>query len=359
MCLQFCLLHYRLPLTCSQKSLSLLRSIGGIRVFALLLFLTTDGVLKRILKYAVLSRMPLELTFLRRVSLQTRISQCGYLQPRGLIGWVSLGIVFVEPLKLSIGGLIRSLVPLTVLSAPILSSLPEDWPLTGQIISTTPVCGNIARIMTRHCIVSTLSAQHWDSKVKMDPYCIDELYFWKNNLNSIKVRDCFSLISHSASLTPMPALQGVLQLLHLMRIVCHKLWEPAECSKSSTWRELAAIVFALESFAPILEGSLVKWFTDSQTTARIIEVGGMKLDLHRLAIKIFQFCAEHSIRLEVQWIPLTENEKADYISRLIDFDDWHITHDLFLIWKSYWARIQLTVLPIIIQQSSLDSFRVS
>ena len=56
----------------------------------------------------------------------------------------------------------------------------------------------------------------------------------------------------------------------------------------------------------------------------------MKLDLHGLAIKIFQFCVEHSIRLEVQWIPRTENEKADYISRLVDFDDWQITHDLFL-----------------------------
>ena len=83
----------------------------------------------------------------------------------------------------------------------------------------------------------------------------------------------------------MPALQGAVQLLHLTRIVCHKHWEPSECSKSSTWRELAAITFALDSFVPILEGSLVKWFTDSQTAARIIEVGSMKLDLHRLAIK--------------------------------------------------------------------------
>ena len=56
----------------------------------------------------------------------------------------------------------------------------------------------------------------------------------------------------------------------------------------------------------------------------------MKLDLHRLTIKIFQFCAEHSIRLEVQWISRTENEKADYISRLTDFDNWQITHDLFV-----------------------------
>ena len=80
--------------------------------------------------------------------------------------------------------------------------------------------------------------------------------------------------------------------------MCHKLWEPSECSKSSTWRELAAIDFSLEYFAPILEGSLVKWFIDSQTAARIIEVGSMTLDLHRLAIKIFQFCAGDSICLD-------------------------------------------------------------
>ena len=207
-----------------------------------------------------------------------------------------------------------------VLSARRLASF------TGQIISTTPVSGNIARIMTRHCIVSTLSAQHWDSKVKMDPYCIDELYFWKNNLNSIKVRDCFLFNKPQCFAYSDASATGCGSVITLNEdCVCHKLWEPAECSKSSTWRELAAIVLALESFASILEGSLVKWFTDSQTTARIREVGSMKLDLHRLAIKIFQFCAEHSIRLEVQWIPRTVNEKADYISRLIDFDDWQIT----------------------------------
>ena len=141
--------------------------------------------------------------------------------------------------------------------------------------------------------------------------------------------------------------------------MCHKLWEHSERSKSSTWRELAAIDFSLKSFALILEGSLIKWFTDSQTAARIIEVGSMKLDLHRLTTKIFQFCAAHSIRLEVQWIPRTENEKADYISRLIDFDGWQITQDFFLNLDELWDPHTVDVLLIIIQQSSLNSFRVS
>ena len=59
-------------------------------------------------------------------------------------------------------------------------------------------------------------------------------------------------------------------------------------------------------------------------------MGSTKLDLHRLAVKIFQFCAKHNIRLEVLWIPRKKNEKADYISRLIDFDDWQITPEFFL-----------------------------
>ena len=219
-----------------------------------------------------------------------------------------------------------------VLSARRLASF------TGQIISTAPVSGNISRIMTRHCIMSTLSAQHWDSEVKMDSYCIEELYFWKNYLNSIKVRDCFLFNKPKRFAYSDASATGCSSVVTLNEdCVCHKLWEPSECFMSSTWRELEAIVFALDSFAPILEGSLVKWFIDSQTAAKIIEVGSMKLDLHRLAIKIFQFYAQHSIRLEVKWIPRTENERADYISRLVDFDDWQITPDLFQSLEQLWG----------------------
>lgn len=57
----------------------------------------------------------------------------------------------------------------------------------GQIIFIVFVFGNIFRIMIRYCIMFILSVQYWDLEVKMDFYCIEELYFWKNNLNFIKV----------------------------------------------------------------------------------------------------------------------------------------------------------------------------
>ena len=57
--------------------------------------------------------------------------------------------------------------------------------------------------------------------------------------------------------------------------VCHKMWTENESFQSSTWRELSVIEFALQSFASVLEGSHVKWFTDSQAAAKIVEVGSM------------------------------------------------------------------------------------
>ena len=43
------------------------------------------------------------------------------------------------------------------------------------------------------------------------------------------------------------------------------------------------------------------------------------------------------IHLEVQWIPRTLNQQADYISRLIDTDDWQITNEFFLFLDERWG----------------------
>ena len=43
----------------------------------------------------------------------------------------------------------------------------------------------------------------------------------------------------------------------------------------------------LKSFLPIIKRSYLKWFSDSPTAVRIIQVGSMKKELHDLAIKSF------------------------------------------------------------------------
>ena len=81
----------------------------------------------------------------------------------------------------------------------------------------------------------------------------------------------------------------------------------------------------------------MKWFTDSQVAAKIVEVGSMKLGLHKMARRIFDICIRSGIHLQVKWIPRTSNQRADYISRLIDTDDWQITDDFFLFLDGLWG----------------------
>ena len=73
------------------------------------------------------------------------------------------------------------------------------------------------------------------------------------------------------------------------------------------------------------------WYTDRQAASKVVEVGGMKFDLHRVAGSIFSTCIESGIHLKVQWIPRSLNQQADCISRLIDIDDWQLTNDFFSI----------------------------
>ena len=64
----------------------------------------------------------------------------------------------------------------------------------------------------------------------------------------------------------------------------------------------------------------------------------MKIELQKTALDIiFTTCTRNNIRLEVQWIPRNDNEQADFISRLIDTDDWMISEELFHTFNDLWG----------------------
>ena len=60
-----------------------------------------------------------------------------------------------------------------------------------------------------------------------------------------------------------------------------------ESQKSSTWRELAAIKFALAAFETHLSGLRVRCNTDNQNVVRIIQFGSMVKELQNIALDIF------------------------------------------------------------------------
>ena len=106
--------------------------------------------------------------------------------------------------------------------------------------------------------------------------------------------------------------------------ICQAFWTEEEAQKSSTYREIQTALLALDSFSDKLNSKNVKWFTDSQNCARILQSGSFKEDLHSLAFQIYSVCASKGISLDIHCIPRSQNCQADFISKAIDYDDWGI-----------------------------------
>ena len=67
----------------------------------------------------------------------------------------------------------------------------------------------------------------------------------------------------------------------------------------------------------MLKHSYVKWYSDSQAACTVARVGSMRKDLHEIALWVYQVCLEQKIEFEIDWIPRTELQRADFLSRLI------------------------------------------
>ena len=108
-------------------------------------------------------------------------------------------------------------------------------------------------------------------------------------------------------------------------------------SQSSTWRELRAVRMVLESLIPKLKNERVRWFSDNQNVVRIMEVGSKKPQLQEEALAVFSIATQNLVRIEPQWIPQSENQKADYLNRLQDTDDWKIQPLVFAELNGLWG----------------------
>ena len=117
------------------------------------------------------------------------------------------------------------------------------------------------------------------------------------------------------------------------------VWSHDEMQTSSTFREILAVKFVLLSLVKQLSGLTVKWFTDNHNVPRIISSGSSKELLQPEALSIFNICCSHGISIEMEWIPRSQNEQADFLSRIFDSDDWGLSplsfHRTDLVWGSH------------------------
>ena len=89
--------------------------------------------------------------------------------------------------------------------------------------------------------------------------------------------------------------------------VAHGHWGPMEGQKSSMWHKFRAVRLLLESLLNKLQNCTVKWFTDNQNVARIIQAGSKTPLLQKEALLIFSLCVTYNISIGPKWIPCDKN----------------------------------------------------
>ena len=77
---------------------------------------------------------------------------------------------------------------------------------------------------------------------------------------------------------------------------------------------------------------------------QLLELSYKEIKLEEMLRKaleiIFELCWKNDVRLSVEWIPRSENQKADAVSRLadaVDVDDWGISPEFFQILDKRWG----------------------
>ena len=87
----------------------------------------------------------------------------------------------------------------------------------------------------------------------------------------------------------------------------------------------------------MLSNERIRWFTDNQNVVRIVLHGSRKPELQAEALSIFSLCVQNKIRIEPSWIPREQNAQADYLSRVVDFDDWRLNPAFFGALELKWG----------------------
>ena len=110
-------------------------------------------------------------------------------------------------------------------------------------------------------------------------------------------------------------------------------------SQTNIWRVLiGGNCEQSESLVDKLRNERVCWFTDSQNMARILAVGSRNPKFLVEVLSISSMALANQGRIEPKWIPRRQNQKADYINKLVNNDNWSVDPGIFEQLNSRWGH---------------------
>ena len=210
--------------------------------------------------------------------------------------------------------------------------------LAGFIISLSLAVGPIARIFTRQMHYAIHARPSWDATFVFSDPLIQELKFWLQNIRAFEgfpLKPTFC--ADSVLFTDASEFAFGVYVATLDGVPASGMFPESDLHTSSTFRELEAVLYVLQSYAEKLANQSVKIFVDNQSASRILTIGSPKPHLQEVLLEVLKFCFRFGISIEAQWLPREENLCADLLSRFIDKDDWRLNPRVFSMIDKKWG----------------------
>lgn len=217
--------------------------------------------------------------------------------------------------------------------------------VTGKLLSTKFILGDLTRLKTR-CLYGVIARRFsWDGRVNLarESDVISQLHFWRDNFHRLNVKSLEHYEVPTIVATSDASATGLAGHMEFdgRLLVAYRNFSPTEAACSSTWRELIAINFSLQSFSHLLRGKTVVWRTDNYAASLIVPAGSRIPVLQIIAEEIYNHCVALGISLTVQWVPRESIQLADTLSKIPDHDDWETTPAFFEELTRLWGPFEV------------------
>ena len=254
---------------------------------------------------------------------------------------------YLEPSVARVGKLVSGL---DTLAKARTVSARKVAQVAGYIVSLRPVFDPMALLFTKYMYIwisRSLEVRGWDYRLELGEEVKIEVRVWRKWLDTWVRKPLWSGGSPPVWVQAQDASEGGVGgwLGHLGGLGVefdhkgrgHVVGFPREVleavgrldrwdrEQSSTYRELFALFFMIDSFKELVKGSSILIQADNRALYFICSSGKTNvLVIHSLLVRLFWLCIEYRIAWDIVWLPRELNKHADELSKFLDNDDWRL-----------------------------------
>jgi ribonuclease HI len=213
--------------------------------------------------------------------------------------------------------------------------------IKGKLVAMQWAFGHVAFLYTKAMGKDIAARSSWNVHVKLSQDTVDELHFWLaqfDKFNGTKPLFPPAKVQHVIHMDAAGPSEvsvggwGAWMEYNSQRITARGHWTADEYASilqntSSTWMELKAALYALQSFerrVPV-HGTVIMLVTDSYNVYSVLQRGRAKADASVIVARaIHAHCFAAGITLLAEWVPREQNAVADALSKCADTSDFTI-----------------------------------